>query len=73
MSMNVTGLKVFSATKYQERDVLGERVTEWIRARPNLEIEDIVIRQSSDSEYHCLSITVLFGERKKSGPGTEPK
>lgn len=66
MSMNVTGLKVFSATKFQERDVLGEKVTEWIRARPNLEIVDIVIRQSSDSEFHCLSITVLFAERRKA-------
>ena len=51
--------KVFSATKFRERDELGEKVTEWIRQHPNTEIVDAAVRQSSDREFHCLSI-VLF-------------
>lgn len=55
-----TGVKVFSATKQLDRNALGEMVTDWIRANPNVEIVDKVVTQSSDSEFHCLSITLFF-------------
>jgi hypothetical protein len=53
-------VKVFSATKAWERSELGDRVTEWIRDCPDVTVVDIDVRQSSDSEFHCLSFTVFY-------------
>lgn len=58
--MYVTGVRVFSATKAKEREGLGEEVTRWIRANPDAEIIDKIITQSSDSEFHCLTITLFY-------------
>jgi hypothetical protein len=63
---NVTGVKVFSATKAKEREALGEAITEWIRGNPNMEIIDKIVTQSSDSEFHCLTITLFYRARKSS-------
>jgi hypothetical protein len=54
------GLKVFSATKARDREFLGETITEWIRAHPDYEVFDRIVTQSSDSEFHCLAITLFF-------------
>lgn len=54
------GLKVFSATKAREREYLGETITDWIRTHPEYEIVDKVVTQSSDAEFHCLAITLMF-------------
>lgn len=64
MARKVNGLKVFSATKAIDRDRLGEAVTDWMRAHPDYVLEDVVITQSSDSEFHCLAITVLYFDPK---------
>lgn len=56
----LTGVKVFSATKAKEREGLGDQVTEWIRSNPECEILDKIVTQSSDSEFHCLTITVFY-------------
>jgi hypothetical protein len=55
-----TGAKVFSATMFAMRDQLGDKVTEWIKSNPNLQIVDAVVTQSSDSAFHCLSIVVFY-------------
>lgn len=57
------GVKVFSATKWQEREELGEKVTQWLRAHPNIDIVDKLVTQSSDSEFHCLAITIFYSEK----------
>ena len=62
--MTFTGVKVFSATKAKEREELGETVTRWLRANPDLEMVDRVVTQSSDNEFHCL--TIVFFYRHKS-------
>ena len=54
------GVKVFSATKFADRDLLGDRVTHWLREHPDLELVDMVVTQSSDAEFHCVTITVLY-------------
>ena len=55
------GVKVFSATKHKERDELGETVSRWLRANGDkIEIVDKIVSQSSDSEYHCVTITLFF-------------
>ena len=62
------GVKVFSATLQRHRDELGERVTEWLAANKAIRVVESVVRQSSDREFHCLSIT-LFYERSETGSG----
>jgi hypothetical protein len=56
----VMGAKVFTATKAKDREELGEVLTRWIRANPQAKILDKIVTQSSDSEFHCLSITVFY-------------
>jgi len=56
-----TAVKVFSATKAKDRDSLGERVSDWVqKQRP--QIVSTVVRQSSDREFHCLTIVVFYKE-----------
>ena len=59
-AMRFTGVKVFSATKARDREELGESVTRWLQANADLEIVDRVVAQSSDSEFHCLTIIVFY-------------
>lgn len=65
------GLKVFSATKARDRDVLGETITNWIRTHPEFELIDKIVTQSSDDEFHCLSITIVFSVRERAMPSRE--
>lgn len=55
-----TGVKVFSATRAKDREELGEVITRWLRANPGVEIVDKVVTQSSDREFHCLTITLFY-------------
>lgn len=57
-----TGVKVFSATKARERGQLGELVTRWLADNLDQEIVDKRVMQSSDSEFHCLSIVLFYRE-----------
>ncbi|HTR56307.1 MAG TPA: hypothetical protein VMJ10_36790 [Kofleriaceae bacterium] len=58
--MNDLGVKVFSATKARDRDALGDMITDWIRAHPEVEVFDKIVTQSSDAEFHCLAITLFY-------------
>jgi hypothetical protein len=60
-----TGVKLFSATKAKEREELGDQVTRWLRANGDLEIVDRTVIQSSDNEFHCLTIVIFY--RPKPG------
>ncbi len=57
-----TGVKVFSATRAKDREELGEVITRWLRANPGFVIVDKVVTQSSDREFHCLTITLFYRE-----------
>jgi hypothetical protein len=61
---NFNGVKVFSATMVAERERLGEKITDWLRNNPQIDVRDMVVTQSSDEAFHCLAITVFFWERK---------
>ena len=61
--LDVTGVKVFSATKAKEREFLGDLITDWIRTNPGCELVDKIVTESSDSEFHCLTITLLYKHR----------
>ncbi len=58
------GVKVFSATKFAERDRLGEVITRWLAEHPDLEIVDRTVTQSSDAEFHCITICLFYLETK---------
>lgn len=52
-------VKVFSATKARDRAALGDRVTDFIRKYDG-EVVTKMVRQSSDREFHCLTIVLLL-------------
>ena len=54
------GVKVFTATKAKERESLGEMVTAWLRENPRARIVDKIVTQSSDDQFHCLTITLFY-------------
>ncbi len=58
-----TGVKVFSTTLARDREVMGENITKWLKENPNAEIVDRVVTQSSDKEFHCLTITLFYRPR----------
>lgn len=59
-ALGFDSVKVFSATMVHHRQQLGDRVTEWLAERPEIEIADVVITQSSDSRFHCLCISLFL-------------
>ncbi len=61
--MQFTGVKVFSATKAREREELGETVTRWLKSVPEIEVVDRVVSQSSDNEFHCLTIVLFYRQK----------
>jgi hypothetical protein len=58
-----TGVKVFSTTLARDREVMGESITRWLRENPSAEVLDKVVTQSSDKEFHCLTITLFYKTR----------
>jgi hypothetical protein len=65
MGASFTGVKVFSTTLARDRDGLSDRITGWLREHGDLEIVDKVVMQSSDKEFHCLSILFFYRERPR--------
>lgn len=62
-SLRFSGVKVFSVTMQQDRDRLGEKITQWLAENPSVEIVDTVVTQSSDEAFHCLTITLFYAMR----------
>lgn len=54
------GVKVFSATLARERNELGDRLTDWLRANPGVEVVETKTLQSSDTAFHCLTLVVFY-------------
>ena len=59
-----TGVKVFSTTLARDRETMGETITKWLRENPGCEVVDRVVTQSSDKEFHCLTITLFYRQRE---------
>ncbi len=57
------GVKVFSATLARNREELGEKVTDWLRRNPQVELVEMKVLQSSDREFHCITIVVFYSEK----------
>jgi hypothetical protein len=62
-SRRFDGVKVFAATIADGRARLGETVMGWLSARPSVEVVDVVVRQSSDARFHCLTIVLFYAEQ----------
>ena len=58
-----TGVKVFSTTLARDREVMGEKITNWLKENPHAEIVDKEVTQSSDKEFHCLTVTLFYKPR----------
>lgn len=58
--INFTGVKVFSTTLARDRENMGENITKWLKENPNVDVVDKVVTQSSDKEFHCLTITLFY-------------
>lgn len=75
-----SGVKTFCATLVAQRASLGDQVTRWLEEararRPGFQVVDVVVRQSSDEAFHCLSIVFFFSEdlgaSKAHRKGTPP-
>jgi hypothetical protein len=63
--MRINGVKVFSTTKFREREMLGESITQWLNDNPDIEVIDTEVRQSSDQEFHCLTIVLFFYDHRE--------
>jgi hypothetical protein len=54
------GVKVFAATMIEQRAHLGEHVTAWLRSHSDRVPVAVIVRQSSDARFHCLSILIFW-------------
>jgi len=59
-----TGVKVFSTTLARDRETMGETITKWLQNNPGVEVVDRVVSQSSDKEFHCLTVTLFYRHRE---------
>ena len=58
--ISFTGVKVFSTTLARDRENMGENITKWLKENQNVDVVDKVVTQSSDKEFHCLTITLFY-------------
>lgn len=54
------GVATFSATMPADRERLGDRVTDWLRAHPKHAVATAVVTQSSDERFHCITMTLFW-------------
>lgn len=58
--LSFNSVKVFSTTLARDREMMGETITRWLRDNSGVEIVDKEVTQSSDKEFHCLSVTIFY-------------
>jgi hypothetical protein len=58
-------VKVFSATKAKEREDIGNQITIWLQDNPGVEIVNTEVRQSSDNEFHCLTVILFYRNERQ--------
>lgn len=63
--VSFTGVKVFTTTLARDREAMGDTIGRWLAEHPDLEVVDREVTQSSDREFHCLSITFFYRHRKR--------
>jgi hypothetical protein len=63
--MDFDGMILFSASKHEERNKLGEAVTEWRKRNASLVVLETQTLQSSDNAFHCVTIAIFYAYKKK--------
>jgi len=53
-------VKIFSTTLARDREHMGAAITQWLLDNSGIEIVDKIVTQSSDKEFHCLTITIFY-------------
>jgi hypothetical protein len=66
MNAQFTGMKIFSTTLARDREQMGDNITRWLQENQQYEIVDKIVTQSSDKEFHCLTITLFYRERPRT-------
>ena len=66
-----TTVKIFSATMQRDREALGDLVARYLAEHPHLRVVDKAVTQSSDRDFHCLTITLFLHEA--DAPSTSAK
>lgn len=54
------GVEIFSATMHKERQTLGEWITRWLEANPQVKFTNKTVTQSSDNAFHCLTVVIVY-------------
>ena len=65
--LSFNAIKVFSTTFARDREQMGENITRWLKENSGIEIVDKIVTQSSDKEFHCLTLTIFY---KSKPPAT---
>ncbi len=68
MDNRISLVKVFSATRARDREELGQRVTAWIEANPEVRILTTVVALSSDRAFHCMSMVLIGAVGRPAEP-----
>lgn len=58
--MGFDAVKIFSTTMARDREQMGERIAAWLQQHPEFTVVDRVVTQTSDQEYHCLTMTLFL-------------
>jgi len=62
--MDFDGMAMFSVSKHVDREKMGDDVTAWRKRNPTFVITDVRLTQSSDNEYHCVTIAIFYKNKK---------
>lgn len=64
---------MFSVSTYGARLELSDRINEWLAQNRDIEIVDKEVLQSSDSSFHCYTLTLFFVRTSRPPePAAEP-
>ncbi|NQV13420.1 MAG: hypothetical protein HQ530_03900 [Parcubacteria group bacterium] len=56
----MTGVKIFTCTRHHEKEQEGDKITEWLRDNPDIQILEKMVLQSSDISHHCLTVAIFY-------------
>lgn len=45
---------------FADREHLGDKVTAWLASSSHRKLTDIIVTQSSDAAFHCITISVFY-------------
>lgn len=55
----IDGIKVFSASRVEDRNALGSEIGKWLDEHVDVEVVETIVTQSSCAAHHCVTVTLL--------------